>query len=117
MVIGSLFLLSNASAQSWHQYTMLGWLSNSHVSKKENELHTRAVFHALNNLGTGEVAEWYNDDRGSFGRAYVVLTFPANAGACRRVHSYMHINQNLYGYADTACLDRNNGTWSFVDKY
>lgn len=117
MVLGSLFLLSNASAQSWEIRSLAGFFVNSHVSSKDAELHGQAVYHALNNLENGEVVEWYNDARGSHGKAMVVLTYPARAGQCRRVHSYMRINHNSYSYTDTACLDNNRRTWTFVDKY
>jgi surface antigen len=117
MVLGNLCLFSNVNAQSWEKTSMVGILINSHVSAQDTVLHGQAVYHALNNLENGEVVEWYNDARGSHGKAFVVVTYPARAGQCRRVYSYMRINRNSYSYTDTACLDNNRRTWTFVDKY
>ena len=127
-----LILICNSSqAQSWQNgYT--GWTQsrsigdfvygmNKHLSdgldRSDTVAHTKAVYFALNNLQTGEVAEWYNDTNSSHGKAQIKMTWTASGEVCRMIYSYVITRRNSFTYEDKACYNNARHTWNFVDKY
>lgn len=134
-VLGKLCLLlasGNSFAQSWHSpafdswanphttagviYNMAKWFSTS-LSKEDLAIHRSAVHHALNNLENGETVSWRSPSKDAEGAVQIAYTWPSNGLTCRRVYSYVRINSDAKGYQDTACMDNNRKTWTFVDKY
>lgn len=97
-------------------FNITKWFGAS-LSKEDTELHRRAVYQALNNLENGEQVVWRNDRNDADGKVAVAYTWPNNGLVCRRLYSYVRINTNSRSYQDTACLDNNQKTWTFVDKY
>jgi surface antigen len=87
------------------------------LGKEDIGRHQQAVYHALNNTENGETVTWYNNATDSEGRAMIVWTMPASGGACRRIYSYVRTKSYANSYQDTACLDNNRKTWTFIDKY
>jgi len=136
MALGKLFLLlalaNTANAQSWHSpafeswadprtgaglvYNLAKWFSAS-LSKEDLIKHRSAVHHALNNLDNGEVVEWRNEWVNTEGKVQIAYTWPNRGVICRRVYSWVRVKDNSRAYEDTACLDNNQKTWTFVDKY
>lgn len=128
MALGKLCLLlavNTANAQGWANpsFESRGFMSTmsrmfgASLSNEDISLHKQAVYHALNNADNGETVVWYNDRSDSEGKAMIAWTYPSNGGSCRRVYSYVRIKSNAMSYQDTACLDNNRKTWTFVDKY
>jgi hypothetical protein len=135
MVLGKLCLLlclNTAQAQSWHSPAFDGWASphtsaglvyniakwfSTSLAKEDLDKHRQAVHHALNNLENGEMVIWTSRVTDAEGRVQIAYTWPASGKTCRRVYSYVRINENSKAYQDTACLDSNHKTWTFVDKY
>jgi surface antigen len=118
-------LINTAHAQGWNNpafessgfLTAMSRMFGSTLSKQDVATHKQAVYHALNNAENGETVVWYNDATDSEGKAFIAWTYPSNGGMCRRVYSYVRIKSNAMSYQDTACLDNNRKTWTFVDKY
>jgi surface antigen len=94
---------------------------NKHLSdgldRSDTVAHTKAVYFALNNLQTGEVAEWYNDANSSHGKAQIKMTWTASGEVCRMIYSYVITRRNSFTYEDKACYNNARHTWNFVDKY
>jgi surface antigen len=131
-LLAALFSSSLATAQSWQSPAFDNWANpnsgagvlfnitkwfGASLSKEDTELHRRAVYQALNNLENGEQVVWRNDRNDADGKVAVAYTWPNNGLVCRRLYSYVRINTNSRSYQDTACLDNNQKTWTFVDKY
>ena len=122
----------SAQAQSWHSpafeswadprtgaglvYNAYKWFSSS-LSDEDKRKHQRIVLFALNNLDPGNTAVWSNESTDSEGRATIAVRYVANGTTCCRVYSYVRVKNNQRSYSDTACLDINQRTWTFVDKY
>lgn len=128
MVLGKLYLLlaiNTAHAQGWNNpafdstgtMSIMARIFGTNLSKEDVSTHRQAVYHALNNAENGETVVWYNNATDSDGKAMIAWTSPTNGGMCRRIYSYIRIKSNMSSYQDTACLDINRKTWSFVDKY
>lgn len=135
MVLGKsclLLFLNTAQAQSWHSPAFDGWASpntgagivyniakwfSASLSKEDLDKHRQSVYHALNNLENGEMVMWTSRVEDAEGRVQIAYTWPTRGMICRRVYSYVRINDNQRSYQDTACLDGNRKTWTFVDKY
>jgi surface antigen len=135
MVLGKLFLilsLNTAQAQSWSSPAFTGWANptdsasivfnmakwfSASLSKEDKMRHQQAVYHALNNLENGELVEWFNNATDSQGKVQISYTWPAGGTICRRVYSFVRKDTNARSYQDTACMDNNQKTWTFVDKY
>lgn len=136
MVLGKLFLILACSASyadpSWEgpKYRdwqrsdgLMGMVYNidryfsTKLNKEDAAVHSRAVHFALNNLETGEVAEWFNDRTVSQGRARIIATWTSSGDICRRVYSYIINGQKAFTYEDTACYNNSTRTWNFIDKY
>ena len=83
------------------------------IDKDNARYHSTAVYFALNNLETGEVAEWYNDRLGSKGVARIIATWTGSGDMCRRVYSYVLEGQKSFTYEDTACYNKNRNMWEF----
>jgi surface antigen len=92
------------------------WFGNS-LSKQDLDNHKQAVHHALNNLENGETVVWRSIIDDADGQVKIVYTWPASGSVCRRIYSYIRINDKANGYQDTACFNTNRRTWTFVDKY
>jgi surface antigen len=119
-------------AQSWHSpafdswadprtgagmaYNLAKWFS-ARLSKEDVAQHRGAVYTALNNLDNGEIIAWRNEPANTEGQVQIAYTWPAGGIICRRVYSYVRVKENAKAYQDTACLDSNQKTWTFVDKY
>ena len=134
-VLGKLFLIlacTSSFAQSWEGPQYRDWQRNDGVlgfaynmnryfatklSKQDAAVHSRAVYFALSNLETGEIAEWFNDNAGSHGKAKIIATWTGSGDICRRVYSYVSAGKSSGTYEDTACYNSNTKTWNFVDKY
>lgn len=119
-----LLLLSPAHAQSpafESQTVGVAWVINkwfgNSLSKVDLENHRHAVNHALNNLETGEVVVWHSITDDAEGQVKIAYTWPANGSVCRRIYSYVRVKSRAESYQDTACLNSNRRTWTFVDKY
>lgn len=136
MVLGKLSLILACSVShadpSWEGPKYKDWQRNDGIlgfaynvnryfatklSKEDASVHSRTVYFALNNLETGEVAEWFNDRTVSQGRARIIATWTAGGDICRRVYSYVINGQKSFTYEDTACYNNNIKTWNFIDKY
>jgi surface antigen len=131
MVLGKLFLVlacTNVHANSWESSQSrepaisLGLIDTTvsiikyyslRLDKENSRYHSSAVYFALNNLETGEVAEWYNDRSGSKGVARIIATWTGNGDICRRVYSYVLERQKTFTYEDTACYNKNRNMWEF----
>lgn len=83
------------------------------IDKENARYHSSAAYFALNNLETGEVAEWYNDRLGSKGVVRVIATWTGNGNLCRRMYSYVLERQKTFTYEDTACYNNNRNLWEF----
>ena len=83
------------------------------IDKENARYHSSASYFALNNLETGEVAEWYNDRLGSKGVVRVIATWTGNGDICRRMYSYVLEGQKTFTYEDTACYNKNRNMWEF----
>lgn len=139
MVPGKLFLLillttntAIGGAQNWQSpafeawatpntsagiiYNLANWFKSS-LSKEDLLKHRGAVYTALNNLENGEMIEWRNEMANTEGKVQIAYTWPNRGIICRRVYSFVRIENNSRSYQDTACLDNNQKTWTFVDKY
>jgi surface antigen len=92
------------------------WFGNS-LSKTDIHTHRTSVYHALNNLDNGELVSWHNDQANTAGQVKIAYTWPGGGGVCRRIYSYIRINSSYRSFQDTACLDNNRQTWTFIDKY
>lgn len=135
MALGKLCLIlacTNSSAQSFLGPTNNSWAPNdsiisiaynmvryfeSRLNKPDAAMHTQAVYHALNNMENGQVAEWRNERSNSWGQAKIVYTWPGNGNVCRRVYSLVQTEQYVKNFEDTACYNNNTNSWRFVDKY
>lgn len=122
----------NAFAQNWQSpafdswadsrtgagiaFNIAKWFSAS-LSKDDLATHRSAVHTALNNLDNGELIEWRNDRSNTEGKVQIAYTWPNNGLVCRRIYSWVRVKNDSRGYEDTACLDNNQRTWTFVDKY
>ena len=95
----------------------LGKHLEASLDKEDSQYHSKTIYFALNNLETGEVAEWYNDGKGSHGAAQVKMTWTANGNVCRLVYSYVLTMKNRFTYEDKACYNNSTNAWNFVDKY
>lgn len=131
MVLGKLFLIlvcTNSYAQSWESPINQRWHPNessvqilinlsryfsTQLKPQDKELHRHAVYHALNNLENGEVAEWFNDRTDAQGKVRIVMTTPANGSYCRRVHSWVRLGSEDRAFEDTACYNVTTKTWNF----
>lgn len=119
-------------AQNWHSpafeswadprtgagiiYNVYKWFSSS-LSDEDKRKHQQVVLFALNNLDPGHTVVWNNETTDSEGRASIAVRYVANGTTCCRVYSYVRVKNNQRSYSDTACLDNNQRTWTFVDKY
>lgn len=83
------------------------------IDKENARYHSSAAYFALNNLETGEIAEWYNDRLGSKGVVRVIATWTGNGDICRRMYSYVLEGQKNFTYEDTACYNKNRNMWEF----
>lgn len=137
MVLGKSFLLSlliisQTSAQSYKSPAFESWADPStgaglvfniakwfgtSLSKEDRIKHQGAVYHALNNLENGEMIEWRNEWANTEGKVQIAYTWPNRGLVCRRVYSWVRVKADSRSYQDTACLDNNHKTWTFVDKY
>jgi surface antigen len=97
-------------------YNAAKWFS-SRLDKEDMLTHRSAVFQALNNLENGETVVWRNDWKNTEGIVQIAYTWPNRGAICRRVYSWVKVKNNSRSYEDTACLDSNHRTWTFVDKY
>jgi surface antigen len=97
-------------------WVMNKWFGNS-LSKQDLDNHKQAVNHALNNLDNGETVTWRSIIDDADGQVRIVYTWPASGTVCRRIYSFIRINDKANSYQDTACLNTNRRTWTFVDKY
>jgi hypothetical protein len=127
-----MFSLQSVNAQNWRSpafdnwaepnssagiiYNISKWISTS-LSKEDIAKHQRIVLFALNNLDPGETAVWHNETTDSEGKATIAVRYATTSGTCCRVYSYVRIKNNEKTYSDSACLDNNRKTWTFVDKY
>ena len=134
MVLGKLCLIlvcSNSYAQSWEGSSHRDWSRSDNLlglgynvaryfSAKLDKLdvayHSRAVIFALNNVDTGDVVEWYNDQNASHGKVRISATWTGSGNTCRQVQSYVITGRNSFTYSDRACYNSNINTWIFVDK-
>jgi len=123
---------SPALAQNWHNpafenwadpstgpgivYNIHKWFTTS-LSNEDKRKHQRVVLFALDNLDPGQTAVWHNELTDSEGRATIAVRYAANGNTCCRIYSYVRVKNNQRTYSDTACLDSNLKTWTFVDKY
>lgn len=137
MVLGKSFLLSllitsqcwaqsyqNPAFDSWANpstgaglvFNIAKWFGAS-LSKEDKIKHRSAVYHALNNLENGEMIEWRNEYQNTEGKVQIAYTWPNRGLICRRVYSWVRVKESSKSYQDTACMDSNLKTWTFVDKY
>jgi len=128
MVCGKLFLLTFAntalaqsptfdSTASFGITQVIARIAGLHLSKTDLETHRLAVYHALNNLDNGETVEWRSDTADADGKVVIAYTWPASGQICRRIYSTVRVRFDSRNYQDTACLNTNSKTWSFIDKY
>ena len=94
MAAGKLCLIlvvsSNCYAQSWTRPLFQDWTPDSgivgmlynaaqyHTTKlsgRDQDYHTQAVYHALNNAENGELVEWYSDRSDSMGKVQIAMTW------------------------------------------
>lgn len=131
-LICSSFIATPALAQNWHSpafeswadprtgagivYNIAKWFSSS-LSDVDKKKHQQTVLFALNNLDPGQTVVWHNEASDSEGRATIAVRYATTSGTCCRVYSYVRVKNNQRTYSDTACLDGNHKTWTFVDKY
>jgi hypothetical protein len=124
--------VSSANAQSWQSpafdnwadnrtsagivYNISKWFSAS-LSKEDLAKHQKVVLFALNNIDPGESAVWNNETTDSEGKVTLAVRYATTTGTCCRIYSYVRVKTNYKTYADSACLDSNHKTWTFVDKY
>jgi surface antigen len=97
-------------------YNISKWFSAS-LSKEDLAKHQRVVLFALNNIDPGETAVWANETTNSEGKVTLAVRYATTTGTCCRIYSYVRVNNNFKTYTDSACLDSNQKTWTFVDKY
>ena len=83
------------------------------IDKENARYHSTAAYFALDNLETGEVAEWYNDRLGSKGVVRIIATWTGNGDICRRMYSYVLESRKSFTYEDTACYNKNRNMWEF----
>jgi len=95
----------------------LGKHLEASLDKEDSSYHAKTIYFALNNLETGEVAEWFNDNKGSHGKAQIKMTWTANGNVCRLVYSYVLTMKHNFTYEDKACYNNTTNAWNFVDKY
>lgn len=124
--------VSSASAQSYQSpafdnwadnrssagivYNISKWFSAS-LSKEDRAKHQRIVLFALNNIDPGETVVWDNETTDSEGKVTLAVRYATTTGTCCRIYSYVRVKNNFKTYTDSACLDSNHKTWTFVDKY
>lgn len=97
-------------------YNITKWFSAS-LSKEDVAKHQKVVLFALNNLDPGETVVWNNETTDSEGKATIAVRYATTTGTCCRVYSYVRVKNNEKTYSDSACIDNNRKTWTFVDKY
>jgi surface antigen len=97
-------------------YNISKWFSAS-LSKEDAVKHQRVVLFALNNIDPGETAVWNNESTDSEGKVTLAVRYATTTGTCCRIYSYVRVKNNFKTYTDSACLDSNHKTWTFVDKY
>jgi surface antigen len=97
-------------------YNISKWFSAS-LSKEDAVKHQRVVLFALNNIDPGETAVWANESTDSEGKVTLAVRYATTTGTCCRIYSYVRVKNNFKTYTDSACLDSNQKTWTFVDKY
>lgn len=97
-------------------YNVYKWFGSS-LASEDKQKHQRIVLFALNNLDPGQTAVWQNESNDSEGKATIAVRYTASGGTCCRIYSFVRVKNNQRTYSDTACLDENRKTWTFVDKY
>ena len=87
------------------------------MSDEDKKKHQQIVLFALNSLDPGQTAVWHNNSTDSEGKATIAVRYATSGGTCCRIYSFVRIKNNQRTYSDTACIDGNSKTWTFVDKY
>ena len=135
MAAGKLCLIlvvsSNCYAQSWTRPLFQDWTPDSgivgmlynaaqyHTTKlngRDQDYHTQAVYHALNNAENGELVEWFSDRSDSMGKVQIAMTWSSNGDICRRLHHYVRSGSRDRAWGETACTQGNTNRWVFTDK-
>jgi hypothetical protein len=131
-LICSSLLTSTAFAQSWQSPAFENWADprtgygiafniakwfGSSLSDEDKKKHQQIVLFALNSLDPGQTAVWHNNSTDSEGKATIAVRYATSGGTCCRIYSFVRIKNNQRTYSDTACIDGNSKTWTFVDKY
>ena len=122
---------ASAHAQSWNRPLFEDWQRDDNViglvfnaikwhesklNPVNNAFHTQAVYHALNHAENGEEVDWFSDRSNDRGKVRIVYTWLASGSTCRRLQHYIRTESNQRSWAETACMNANDGRWGFTDK-
>ena len=81
---------------------------NFNLNKKEIDLHTDAIFLALNHGKNGETFSWHNKKRMSSGKIKIVASYYRNKNYCRIVQSLINLNGASKHKTFNTCLEKKN---------
>tara|TARA_B100000963_G_C22304298_1_gene527142 strand:+ start:212 stop:661 length:450 start_codon:yes stop_codon:yes gene_type:complete len=81
------------------------------LNEKELNLHTNAIYLALNNSPNGKIVSWHNNDRYSSGKVRVVKTYYKNGKYCRIFQSLIKLNGAKKHVTKHVC--KINNVWKF----
>ena len=81
---------------------------NFNLNKKEIDLHTDAIFLALNHGKNGETFSWHNKKRMSSGKIKIVASYYRNKNYCRIVQSLIKLNGASKHKTFNTCLEKKN---------
>lgn len=122
---------TSVQAQSWNRplfedwqrednllsfaYNAIKW-QQTKLNDVDNAFHSQAVYHALNHAENGEEVEWFSDRSRDKGKVRIVYTWIASGSTCRRMQHYIYTDRAQRSWAETACMNANDGRWVFTDK-
>lgn len=128
-VVGKLLILgaiSTASAQSINNPRFFEYRGGTFVNQladvgfgyfrtlkgEQKDAYLQAITHAVMYAKNGEPVQWYKGD--ASGVAVPVMTWPAGAGFCRRIHTQVIAYNIVKDLSQTACFSNASSDWRWV---
>ena len=129
MVVGKLSILvaiSTAHAQDMNNPRFFDYRGGNFVNQladvafgyfrtlkgEQKDAYIQSITHAVMYAKNGEAVRWYKGD--ASGVAVPVMTWPAGAGFCRRIHTQIVAYDMVKDLSQTACFSNASSDWRWV---